>query len=388
MRLTYPLLWPRLGRQADREQAVSTAAALARRGLEMTLLMPQGEDDPDLSADDLRTYYGVRGDFALVQRRTRWVGEMVVPSAFWFRQVLRDPQTRAGDLLYSRIPVSLAIGGLSPIPFAFEHYRPWPDRLPWLRPLFRRTARATHNLGYILHSEFAADSFGRLGVPPEKLRVAHNGFDPARMRPPLGRDAARAALGLPLDRTIALYAGRLNLRKGLDLLLETAARQPEILFLLVGSEGEGPVEREAAGRDNVRVLPWQPPESLPPFLYAADILVIPPSRAPLERFGDCVLPMKTFAYLAAGRAILAPRSPDTAELLRDGDTAFLVAPDDPDAAAAALARLAAEPALRARLGDNAARLAEGLTWDARAARIASFLEERLAAVRRSGARRR
>jgi glycosyltransferase involved in cell wall biosynthesis len=385
MRLTYPLLWPRLGRQADREQAVSTAAALARHGLEITLLMPQGRGDPDLSADDLRAYYGVRGDFALIQRRTRWVGEMVVPSTFWFRQVLRDPVTRGGDLLYSRIPVSMGIGGSSPIPYAFEHYRPWPDRLPWLRPLFRRTARATHNLGYILHSEFAAESFRRLGVPPEKLLVAHNGFDPGRMRPPLPRDAARAALGLPTDRPIAVYAGRLSPRKGLDRLLEAAARRPEILFLLVGSEGEGPVETAAAGRENVRVLPWQPPESLPPFLFAADILVIPPSLAPLERFGDCVLPMKTFAYLAAGRAILAPRSPDTAELLRYGDTALLVPPDDSDAAAAALARLAGEPALRARLGDNAARLAEGLTWDARAAKIASFLEERLAAVRRSDA---
>ncbi|HEY1605565.1 MAG TPA: glycosyltransferase [Allosphingosinicella sp.] len=382
MRLIYPLLWPRLGRQADREQTLSTVAALARRGVEMTLLMPQGRHDPTLSADDLRAYYGVAGDFALVQRRTGWTGEMVVPQSLWFRQVLHDPALRGGDLLYSRIPVSLGIGGLSPIPFAFEHYRPWPDRLPWLRPFFRRTARARHNLGYILHSDYAAGSFRRLGVAPEKILVAHNGFDPGRMRPPLDRDAARAALGLPRDRTIAVYAGRISARKGLDRLLEAAARRPEILFLLVGSDGEGPVEAAARGMANVRFLPWQTPDALPPFLFAADILVIPPSRAPLDRFGDCVLPLKTFAYLAAGRAILAPRSPDTAELLRDGDTALLVPPDDADKAADALARLAADPALRARLGGNAARLADGLSWDRRAARIAAFLEERRDSVRR------
>ena len=68
--------------------------------------------------------------------------------------------------------------------------------------------------------------------------------------------------------------------------------------------------------------------------------------------------MKTFAYLAAGRAILAPRSPDTAELLRDDDTAWLVPPDDPARPRRrALTRLAGDAALAARLGENAARLA-------------------------------
>ncbi|HEX4736501.1 MAG TPA: glycosyltransferase [Allosphingosinicella sp.] len=386
MRLTYPLLWSRLGRQADREQTVSTVAALARRGVEMTLLMPQGRDDPALTAADLRSYYGVEGDFALVQRRIGWVGGMIVPQTLWLRRVLRDPTLRASDLLYSRIPVSLGIGRFSLMPFVFEHYRPWPDRVRWLRPIFRRTARQPHCLGFILHSDYAAESFRRLGVAPEKILVAHNGFDPARMRPPMERNAARAALGLPPERTIALYSGRISPRKGLERLLEAAARRPEILFLLVGSEGEGPIEAAARGRENVRVLPWQTPDALPAYLFAADILVIPPSRAPLERFGDCVLPLKTFAYLAAGRAILAPDSPDTAELLRDGHTALLVPPDDPDAAADGFARLAADPALRARLGANAARLADGLSWDARAARIEAFLEERLDAVRRRGAR--
>jgi glycosyltransferase involved in cell wall biosynthesis len=381
MRLIYPLLWSRPGRQADREQAVSTAAAFARKGAQVTLLMPQGPGDPPLGADDLRAYYAVAGDFALVQRRTRWVGEMVVPSTLWLRQVLRDPLIAANDLLYSRIPVSLGIGRGSPIPFAFDHYKPWPDRVPWLRPFFRRTARQPECLGFILHSDFAADSFHRLGVRPEQLLVAHNGFDPGRMRPPMEARAARAALGLPQDRIIAVYAGRISPRKGLDQLLVAAERCPDILFLLVGSEGEGPVEASARGRDNVRIVPWQAPETLPPYLFAADVLVIPPSSAPLDRYGDCVLPMKTFLYLAAGRAILAPRSPDTAELLRDGETASLVAPDDPEAAAAALRRLAADSALRARLGENAARLADGLSWDARAERVLAFLDERLASAR-------
>jgi glycosyltransferase involved in cell wall biosynthesis len=111
------------------------------------------------------------------------------------------------------------------------------------------------------------------------------------------------------------------------------------------------------------------------------MLLVPPSRAPLERFRHSVLPMKLFAYFAAGRPILAPRLPDTAELLVHERTALLVAPDDSRQAAAALDRLIAEPELAARLGADARRLADGLSWDHRAAKIEAFLEARLAAQR-------
>jgi glycosyltransferase involved in cell wall biosynthesis len=376
MRLTYPLLWSRPDRKACREQSVNTAAALARRGLEVTLLMPRGAQDPALSPADLRAYFGVEGDFGLVQRPSRWAGEALARTLFWLRQVFGDPALAGADILYSRIPAMLAIGGRSPIPFATDHYRPWPDDLPAIRPLVRRTARGPKCLGLILHSAFAAASYARAGVAPEKILVAHNGAEPRRMGPPGGKAEARATLGLPPDRFIAAYAGRINAQKGLDQLLALADLRPDSLFLLVGSEGEGAIEAEAAARANVRVVPWQAPAELPAWLHAADILLIPPSRAPLERFRNCVLPLKLFAYLAAGRPILAPLAPDTAELLADGDNALLVPPGDPAAAAAALDRLR-DPALAARLGANAYARSAALTWDARAEKIHRFLEERL-----------
>ena len=377
MRLIYPLLWSRPGRQADREQVVNTAGAMARAGAEVTLVLPRGADDPVVTADELRALFSVSGDFRIEQRRTRWGGEQALPSLLWLRQLARDPATRRHEIFYSRMPVAFAFGSLSPIPFAVEHYRPWPDTIPPLRPLIRRTARAPHCLGFILHSRYAADSFARAGVAEDKLLVAHNGAEPSRMLPRLTSAEARAALGLPPDRPIALYAGRINARKGLDRILLLAGSRPDVLFLLVGSEGEGPVEREAAHLRNVRLVPWQDPAGLPAWLYAADILLIPPSRAPLERFGQTVLPMKTFAYLAAGRPILAPVAPDTAELLRHEDNALLVPPEDEAAAASALDRLLGDAALAERLGTNAAALAESLSWDARARRILGFLEARL-----------
>jgi glycosyltransferase involved in cell wall biosynthesis len=369
-------MWSRPDRKACREQTINTVAALARRGVEATLLMPRGTDDPALTAADLRDYFEVEGDFRLVQRESHWAGEKLVRTLFWLRQVFRDPEIGGADLIYSRIPAMLGMGGRSPLPFAVDHYRPWPDDLPAIRPLVRRTAANPKCLGVVLHSAYAAGAYQRAGVPAEKLLVAHNGAEPRRMGPPPDRKAARAALGLDPDRFTAVYAGRVNAQKGLDALLAVADLRPDMLFLLVGSEGEGPVEAEARRRANVQVVPWQEPAALPAWLHAADVLLIPPSRAPLEQYRNCVLPLKLFAYLAAGRPILAPDAPDTAELLSDDVNALLVPPGNAGAAAAAL-DLLRDPALAARLGAGAYVASGELTWDKRAENIERFLTERL-----------
>ncbi|MGZ8285196.1 MAG: glycosyltransferase family 4 protein [Allosphingosinicella sp.] len=376
MRLTYPVLWPRLGRDASQEQSVKTAAALARLGHEVTLLLPRGRGDPALGAKDLRQWFGVEGDFQVRQVPSRWAGPHLVSSCLWLLQVFRSSELRSADLLYSRVPAMIGAGQVCPIPFVTEQYRLWPDQWPFLRRHVRRTAAHRRCLGYILHSDFAAGSYRRAGVPEARLLVAHNGADaPA---PPADRGAARERLGLPAATAIAVYAGRVNETKGLDQILALADLRPETLFLLVGSEREGPIEAEARRRRNVRIVGWQGPERLTSYLAAADLLLIPASSEPLERFGSSVLPIKTFAYLAAGRPILAPRTPDLADVLVDGRNALLVSPDRPEQAATALDRIVGDESLARRLCEGAAETARGLGWDARAERIAGFLHRRLA----------
>lgn len=375
MRLIYPLMWARPSRKADREQSVNTAAALARHGVEVTLLMPRGPGDPALGADDLRAYFDVEGDFALVQRPSRWAGEALPKTLMWLRQVFGNPLLREADLLYSRIPAMFGMGQRAPLPFATDHYRPWPDDAPLVRPLVRRTARHPKCLGLILHSNFAAGAYRRAGVAEDRILVAHNGAN-VRIAAASGDKAgAREKLGLPAERKIAVYAGRVNGEKGLDQIVALAGLRPEILFLLVGSEGEGTIAPLA----NLHIMPWQGPAELPLWLHAADVLLIPASRAPLERFRNCVLPLKLFSYLAAGRPILAPVAPDTAELLSGGENALLVPPGEPGAAAASLDLILGDPALADRLAAGALDKARGLTWDKRAERIAAFLEARLSA---------
>jgi glycosyltransferase involved in cell wall biosynthesis len=128
---------------------------------------------------------------------------------------------------------------------------------------------------------------------------------------------------------------------------------------------------------NIRIVPWQRFTDLAPWLYAADVLVIPPSLEPLRRHGTTVLPIKLFLYLAAGRVVLAPHAPDTAELLKDGVNAALVPAGDVAATVATLRALSSDPSQAERLAGGARQTAANLTWDARAERIEGFLEGRL-----------
>ncbi|MEO8138646.1 MAG: glycosyltransferase family 4 protein, partial [Gemmatimonadota bacterium] len=245
-------------------------------------------------------------------------------------------------------------------------------------PFLRQVLRHPNLVGAVFHSGHALASYRRLGVPDERMLVAHNGWDPARMEPRLSRAEARTRLGLDVDRFTVVYSGRMNARKGLEIILAAARGAPEIGFVLVGSEGEGPVELEARPLGNVRIVPWQRFRDLAPWLYASDVLIIPPSLEPLQRHGNTVLPIKLFLYLAAGRVLLAPRAPDTAELLTDGQNARLVSAGDVPETIAALRELATDRALAVRLATAALETAQSLTWDARAARIEAFLRTRLA----------
>jgi glycosyltransferase involved in cell wall biosynthesis len=87
--------------------------------------------------------------------------------------------------------------------------------------------------------------------------------------------------------------------------------------------------------------------------------------------------MKLFLYLASGKPVLAPRAPDTRDLLHHGENAILVEPGDTAGAVAALRSLLSDDAGRERLGAAGAASVADLTWDARAERIERFLRERL-----------
>ncbi len=375
---TYENLLP--NDEADSEQFINTAASLSRRGHDVEMIVPR-DPSRSLTARDVLEHYQVEGDIKLTQIKGA-TQHLYLQHVVHALSVGRGLARNDFDILYTRNLGTLSAALLRGAPCIYEHFRPWGDQFPPMQPWLRAVMRAENFLGAMFHSDLARESYERLDIPKERLAVVHNGFEPDRMEPRLSREEARRQLGLPLDRSVVTYTGRVNHKKGLDVVLDMAKRfDPETgpIFVLVGSTGDGPIERAAAEIPNVQIEPWQRFADAARFLYAADALLVPPSLDPLTRFGSTVLPIKTFIYLAAGRAIFAPRAPDTKDLLRHDDTAWLVTPDAPAEAAEQLRVLLADEATRDRLAANCLALSQTLTWDARAETIERYLEARLAA---------
>lgn len=365
-------------RDTDSEQLINTVAALSRQGAEVVLFVPANQQGGDAAAAALCEHYQVEGDFAVEHLRS------LNPAPRWIEKLghamraSTDDRLRGFDVVHTR-NISTMLGlVMTRHPVTYETYRPWARQYPPLRWMFRAAMRRDSFLGAVLHSQYARDHYLEIGVPAARLAVVYNGWEPSRMEPRLERREARELLGLDADRPVVTYVGRATVQKGVDLVIDMAARTPGATFLVVGHEGDAEIEQRAGQVPNVRLYGWQRFEDIPRFLFAADALVLPPTLRPLQGAGDTVLPMKLFTYLAAGRVILAPRAPDTAELLEHGDNAHLVEPDDLDAAVRGLAEVLGDAERSARIAAGAAATAQTLTWDARARRLLEFMGERLA----------
>ena len=141
-----------------------------------------------------------------------------------------------------------------------------------------------------------------------------------------------------------LFVGKLIPLHGLETILAAARLAPGLPVRVVGSGQLQPLL--AARPANVEWVPWVDYELLPAELYAA--------AAALGIFGTSekaarVIPNKAFQALACGTPLVTADTPAARELLVDGESALLVPPGDPEALAAALRRLAAEPELAPRL---------------------------------------
>jgi len=293
--------------------------------------------------------------------------------------VLR-PEFREADMVYTRNLWIAFMALLFGQKVVFDHYRPWPEQIPPLQWLIYRLQCHNRFLLNICHSDYTRQIYTRLGVPADRLQCIRNGFEPRRLQAPLVGSVAKAAIGVPQDRTTIVYTGRLNHKKGLDLAIAAARQLPELLFILVGSRGPGPIEDAAASVANILIVPWQSADTLAPYIFAADILLIPPSREPLAKFGSTVLPLKLFLYMASGRPIIAGDTPDVREVLRHTENAFLCAPDSIEALVAALRLVTEDRPLAARLAAQALADGQELTWDARAHRIKAAIQNRLHAA--------
>jgi hypothetical protein len=163
-------------------------------------------------------------------------------------------------------------------------------------------------------------------------------------------------LDLPANAKLILFVGRLERRKGIDMLLEAARlflpREPGAWLVLAGRDVDGWAQRiasvvgaiVAARVISVGEVDIPTREKL---LHAAHCVVFP-SR--YESFG--LVPLEAFVH---GTPVIAARAGAIPEVVIDGDCGLLYNAEDPTALALCVERMLREPGLHERLAAGAER---------------------------------
>lgn len=209
------------------------------------------------------------------------------------------------------------------------------------------------------------------GVPRERITIVPNGIHLEDF--PVGVEDAPTDPGVPVRLG---FVGFVRDWHGLDRVIRLIAAPqagPPLALTVVGDGPARPgLERLAAElgvAERIHFTGLAAREDVPGLVAGFDIALQPASV-------DYASPLKVFEYMAAGRAIIAPDQPNLREVLAHERTALLFPPDQPEAFAEALLRLAADPALRRRLGAAAREEIQrrDLTWAGNARRVIGLAE--------------
>jgi glycosyltransferase involved in cell wall biosynthesis len=189
---------------------------------------------------------------------------------------------------------------------------------------------------------------GRIALVPSRCDTEL--FDPSRWRE--AGNALRSSFQGDSTLPVVGFLGSFNLSKGLDVLVTAACKLEQRRAFRLAVAGDGPLRREldhAAVRAilPITVLGRLPTSDVPRFLAAIDVLAVP-SR-------DEGLPRVVLEAMAMRVPVVASNVGGIPEAVEAGRSGLLVPPDDPDALAAALARVLEDETLASSLGEAGRR---------------------------------
>jgi glycosyltransferase involved in cell wall biosynthesis len=300
--------------------------ALAERGVEPVFV---GLDDPSRNPSD---FYGALNVPAIRIPAPRDVDPLLLA---------RLVRRLRADVVHTHLVHADVYGGLAAglrrTRLISTKHNDDPFRLGPYRYVERGLARIADRIVTITESlrRFTVE---KVGVPAAKVETIHYGMD--ELPQPWGENPPD---DVPEGIRVLLAVSRLTQQKGVDVAVRALASLPEDVVLVVLSSTEEEREpldalaRELGVAHRLFLLGRLP--DVAEWLRRADVLVHP---ARWEGFGLAVL-----EAMLAGLPVVASSVSSLPELVVDGETGFLVAPDDPSALALAVTRALGD---RDRLG--------------------------------------
>jgi glycosyltransferase involved in cell wall biosynthesis len=245
--------------------------------------------------------------------------------------------------------------------------------------------RRAFNLAHIIaaNSEAVRQELIKHGVRPEKIVTIYNGMDTKRVAPryDLKREEVLSALGLPLDegrRFVAIVANMHHAMKDQATFLRAARRVreavPEAAFVLAG---------EGQLMDELRALAAELGLERDAFFIGrcarvSDLLAVSSvcvlSSKGVEGFSNSII-----EYMAAARPVVATDIGGAREAVVEGETGYIVEPEDTEALAARIISLLKEPARAQQMGEEGLRVVkQKFSCEAQLASIENLYERLLA----------
>lgn len=219
----------------------------------------------------------------------------------------------------------------------------------------------------------------------EKLEIIPCGFDDEEMYP-VEREVARSILGLPQEEKVILHLGRMVPRKGADNVIHGFSRylkhtKDRARLLIVGGESATPdpiktpelgrlmnIAHEAGVGSGVHFLGSRSREVLRIYYSAADVFITTPWYEP---FG--ITPVES---MACGTPVIGSNVGGIKYTVIDGETGFLVPPNDPESLRDKLSLLLNDSALMHKMRSNSkARAREHFSWENIVQKIAETISE-------------
>ncbi len=227
------------------------------------------------------------------------------------------------------------------------------------RVVERRCYEANRSATFVCVSEGVAEEM-REHFPDaaERIVAIQNGVDVELFAPGVREQdalAKRAQLGIAPGRLVAVFVGSEWERKGLEVVVRALASAPDWELVVAGGGDRDRYQalaRSLGVQDSVHWLGVSRDVQL--VYQLADALVFPSSY---EAFS-----LVTLEAAASGVPILATPVNGIGELVRDGESGFVIA-QEPEVIADRLQRLAGDPQLRVRMAEAVRRSALAFSWD-------------------------
>lgn len=345
--------------------------AMTRLGIETELIIPSNK-----SRSQMFEYYGVDSEFRVTSFpyfRNSSIRNIIhgLLASLYIKFFRKDRY----DIVVTRniIFTYFATKFLN-IPTVYDAHHPL---VKGGAALFEGFKNSDYLIRFSTNTKGLSQIYLNLGLPKDKLVVAHNGVELERFQDAPSKNECRKNLGLPLKKKIVCYSGNIYEGRGVEELIDVTKRMHDVLFLIVGGLDEE-VERyrkiaESKSVSNLKLVGFVPHKDVPEYLKSSDVLVMPYTSSMTIKGGakaqEFTSPIKLFEYMAAARPIVATSIPSVREVLEDGVNSVLIEPNSAEAIYKGLEKVLSNDNLAQKIAARAGKDISEYTWEERVKKL-------------------